>query len=1356
MRRCLIALCVVMGSVHAAEPVRSRYLIEFTEAPALNFAGNSQFKATAVVANARFDADTDAVRSYVGELAHAQSAWLKNAERLLGRPLAAVQHYRYTYNGVALDLSPSEVTQLAGQTGVRRIEADALAWVSTDAGPAWIGASAAWNGVAGANATRGEGMIVGIVDTGINIDHPAFAEVDADGYRHQNPRSTRYGLCLSSLSAGCNNKLIGVHDFTDEAPRNGLDVDGHGSHVAGTAAGNVRSTTINGITASLQLRLSGVAPRANLISYKACVAGTNGNPGSCPNSATLAALDQAVADGVDVINYSIGGSASDPWPTLTGGGNSAPMRAMANAVRAGIAVAVAAGNEGPVAGSMQSPANSPWVLAVANATSDRRIANVLTDLSGADSAPPVVQWVGAGLAGGVGPVRIVLGEQFGSARCSQGTSLDSPPTGVSNPWVGRVFNGEIVVCDRGVQARVAKGANVASAGGGGMVLVNTAAEGESTVSDDHYIAATHLGYSDGELLKTWVRANPNGARGRLTGVQSLRDPAFGDVLASSSSRGPEPTGAGILKPNLTAPGSSILAPSDSGTAEATLSGTSMASPHVAGALALLRSQRRGESPGTLASAFELTAAPGVRYQDGVSIATPFDAGMGRTRVDRALAAGLVLPISISDFERENPASGGDPSRLNLAALYRSDCTTRCTFTRTLRAWRAGSYQVSDTSSGGVRIQASPSSFTLGVGQTQTLSIEVDVSDPRVLGRWAFGELSISSDDPTIPVSRLRSVMRSTVGSLPDQISIQTSSDRGSHELTLSGLVALPALSFQLDGPVPATAETLSIPVDPTASDAFDSNTGTETRLIDLTAAGTIRADTTQSSARDIDLYVGRDSNNNGLAEESELLCKSTSSGVAESCVLNDQAAGRYWARVQNYANTSVNDSVVLQTAAIAAGASSNRAGAATGPSVAAAGANVPVLLSFDVGGLKNGERAYASLALRAGTGGQTTFARIPVAIERVGETAPGAYYLADGRSARFLLPPGGGHERLVVDIPTGASGLTVEMRGSEGNASLYLAKAIDNSIGADLPPAPPEGAAAASSNGADSNETITLNVPALTPGRWYVVARNGGAAAVPVDITARVSGSESTAFAFEAWFNPARDGHGLFFTRAGSSAQMVWYSYDNAGQPTWYLAFPDGLATNTGHASSDLYRYVWINGSALGTRVGKVSLVRQTGRLVFDWELDGRSGSEAMVLLTSSSCVSGSAGSFDPSGLWFEPARSGYGANLFVRPDVDLAVLYLFGNDGRARWLLGQNASFGSTPLQLFQYSGFCPSCAAVAVQRQAVGSFSRNFDSAPVAGAELSGRWSINASFLAPLAGSWTANDVATQLLTARKACTP
>jgi len=196
---------------------------------------------------------------------------------------------------------------------------------------------------------QGEGMVIGVLDSGINIDNPSFQDVGADGYDHTNPlgSGTYLGVCDPANSSydatfPCNDKVIGAYTFSATAtaddpqgkpsPR---DEDGHGSHTASTAGGNVlRESTVNGVATG---SISGVAPHANLIIYDVCGTATSAG---CPGTAILAAINQAAADGVDVVNMSLGSSSTDPWAN--------PFAiALANALTVGMSNSISAGNEGP-------------------------------------------------------------------------------------------------------------------------------------------------------------------------------------------------------------------------------------------------------------------------------------------------------------------------------------------------------------------------------------------------------------------------------------------------------------------------------------------------------------------------------------------------------------------------------------------------------------------------------------------------------------------------------------------------------------------------------------------------------------------------------------------------------------------------------------------------------------------------------------------------------------------------------------------------------------------------------------------------------------------------------------------------
>ncbi|MHB8448806.1 MAG: S8 family serine peptidase, partial [Rudaea sp.] len=491
-------------------------------------------------------------QDYLQQLDAARARVLDAGGTQFGRTLTPRAVYRYAGNGMALALTDAEAAQLATLPGVLGVRRERIEHPLTDAGPKWIGADKLWNGqVPGIAKTKGEGVVIGIVDTGISPTHPSFAATGPDGYAIQNPRGHFYGLCATA-QATCNNKLIGIYDFTDEGTK-GIDSVGHGTHVSGIAAGDGMNNALQGHTVALQRFVSGVAPHANIIMYKACVAKDAANPnGGCAESDLLGALDQAIADGVDVINYSIGGGAQDAYQLLAQGNTD--VAAMFNARAAGIVVVVAAGNEGPGPASLDEPGNAPWVIGVANATHNRQFANSIGGFSGAANAPATL--TGAGYTKGYGPAEIVYAGNYGNALCGTGPS-DYPPTGKSNPFPPGTFHGQIVICDRGVYARVEKGYNVMLGGAGGYILANAQSDGESIVSDDHYLPAVHLGYNEGVALKAWV-ATPGSHQGTISGVSALLQTSLGDILNSSSSRGPYAFSGGILKPDITAPGTNIL------------------------------------------------------------------------------------------------------------------------------------------------------------------------------------------------------------------------------------------------------------------------------------------------------------------------------------------------------------------------------------------------------------------------------------------------------------------------------------------------------------------------------------------------------------------------------------------------------------------------------------------------------------------------------------------------------------------------------------------------------------------------------------------------------------------------------
>lgn len=710
------------------------YIIRLADAPLATYQGGVEGLAgtsNRVTGASKLDANSPLSLAYRDYLAGKQAEFVTSMELAVGREVEVLFQYAVVINGMAVRLTSAEADLVARLPGVENVQPDVIRYPTTDVGPSWIGAPGVWDGSSGIGpATMGEGVIVGILDTGQNLDHPSFAEVGpSDGYEHVNPFGAGNFLGLCDTNPGdfaCNDKFVGYYIYTGEYYE---DTNGHGSHTASTVAGNYLEEGIVDLTPfAYSPAISGVAPHATIIGYDVCVDG-----GGCPGAGSIAATDQAVIDGVDVINFSIGGGTSDPW--LDTGS-----LAFLNATEAGLVPVTSAGNNGPGAGTVGSPADAPWMLAVGAATHNRAGFNALINMTGGDTDPPG-DILGKGLSEGHGPAAIVYAADFGD----DGRCLNEFPAGT---WT----NDEIVVCDRGVIARVAKGWNVKAGGAGGLILAN-ANPGDSLNGDIHHLPAVHITYEDGVALKTWL-ASGSDHMATIEGATLDFDPANGDIMAAFSSRGPlVNTAPDIIKPDVAAPGVDVLAaihsgvpdPENATTEYSMKSGTSMASPHAAGAVALVRAMYPTWSPAEINSLLMSTATMDtVLKEDGVTPADPFDMGAGR--IILGAAPGLILDETVADFEAADPALGGEPGQLNLASLGENECTGTCSWTRDVKnaldnteTWTAYAEPAP-----GMSISITPSEFTLNPGEVQTVEVEVGVSG-LPLGEWVFARVTFDPE-----------------------------------------------------------------------------------------------------------------------------------------------------------------------------------------------------------------------------------------------------------------------------------------------------------------------------------------------------------------------------------------------------------------------------------------------------------------------------------------------------------------------------------------------------------------------------------------------------------------------------------
>ena len=737
------------ASALVKESSTGSYIVQLDDAPVAEYDGNiAGLPATRVAPGGKLVKTASQVVGYVRHLAEERDQLLKAVPGV-----QKLYDYSYTYSGFSAQMSYDDAIKLAKSSGVKSVEPSEMQHQDTVDTPRFLGLSGkggAWQQAGGVDKA-GDGVIIGVIDSGFVPERASFAPMKTSKRSDAIIAKKWKGTCQAGEEApiSCNNKVIGARYFDKgigtrpipEEFRSPRDYGGHGTHTASTAGGD------NGVEMSVMGRDygkgSGIAPHARLAIYKVLWAVDQTGGGTGTDADIVAGIDAAVADGVDVINYSVSGSGST-YVNATG-------LAFLRAAKAGVFVATSAGNTGPGVGTVGK--TYPWVTTVANGTHDRDIRTTVTLGDGKT-------YTGAGIGAGTPSAPVILAKDAGLpgadpanlALCQSGT-LDKAKV-----------TGKIVVCDRGVNARVDKSLQVKNAGGVGMILLNITAG--TLDADLHTVPTVHLDEKAAPAVKAYVSgtANPTATIGPGTPVR-----VTAPKVAASSSRGPSPAGNGdLLKPDIMAPGTNVLAAttafSAAGGEYAFMSGTSMASPHIAGAAAVLKGRHPDWSPMAIKSALLTTGTDkdtsGKPIQnDSGSAGNPFGYGAGLVQPKKAMDPGLVYDSSYTDWAKFVCGSGQvpathalcadgkiDPSDLNYPTIAVGDLAGKQTVTRTVT--NVGQlpevYFPKVEGLKGVQVTVTPRILITVPGQTATYKVTFE-NKGAPLEQFAFGKLTWKSN-----------------------------------------------------------------------------------------------------------------------------------------------------------------------------------------------------------------------------------------------------------------------------------------------------------------------------------------------------------------------------------------------------------------------------------------------------------------------------------------------------------------------------------------------------------------------------------------------------------------------------------
>lgn len=791
----------------------------------------------------------------------------------------------------------------------------------------------------------GEDVIVGVIDGGIYPEHPSFADqpVAPDGSHNYigpaygPPPAAWQGICQEGEAfpvTSCNNKLIGARFFVDGwgaenvaeeeflSPR---DVDGHGTGAASTVAGNYGvDPAYMGNDLGIGV-ISGIAPRARISHYKALWAiPTFDGAGFGAESDLTAAVDAAVADGVDIISMSIGGPLGDTLPFTDQSTMLDPWsQSLLRAFDAGVLAVLPAGNEGPATETVEAPGHTPWVISAgASALSTTFIATAT--VSAAPDGPTVTA-TGVSPTPALSPVPLIDGASAAAPGVSADVAARCRP-GTLDP---ALVAGKAVLC-RPVNV-LTSSAVLDEAGAAGAVFEFESPDSRYTATDV-WLPSIVVTRADADAIRRLMASSPNPTvsitAGKATPTTS------GDIVTDFSARGPALGSPSLLKPDVLAPGEDIIVAHSPDVPPGArllfdfskpgrfrpLAGTSFSTPNTAGSAALLLDLHPEWGPSELKSALMTTAQPQI-LNDTAGVpsvpVTAHDKGAGRIDPNRAADPGLVLTETTErfrDFVAEQIPTRGPAqptvaaTDLNLPSIAFDPLVGPRSTSRTFTSVDPGpgNWTASVEGLAGIDATVSPAQLSIDRGQRRTLEFTFSAANPG-LGRYVDGAVVLTNDQDGRTV-RLPVVVRPEVFEAPEQINFGAAQADGRAPLPIpTGYEGrLSALGYGLARPEVRADQTVE--KDPTGDDNLDRivQPGPGVTVFDMPVpvnakalAVEIGGDALSDPFADLDLYVFHDDEQDGFTGD-DLVESSVTGATNEAVLVLTPGAGAYRVSVRGF------------------------------------------------------------------------------------------------------------------------------------------------------------------------------------------------------------------------------------------------------------------------------------------------------------------------------------------------------------------------------------------------------------------------------------------------------------------------